>query len=67
MYSRKKIQQILHPAYSPDFAPSDFFLFGHIKRKLPECDIPTQQNVESAITHIVDEIGQETLIDVFKT
>jgi hypothetical protein len=24
-----------HPHYSPDLAPSDFFLFGYIKQKLP--------------------------------
>ena len=23
-----------HPPYSPDLAPSDFFLFDHVKRKL---------------------------------
>jgi hypothetical protein len=40
----KKIKQYLednnlknapHAPYSPDFAPSDFFLFGHVKR-LPQ-------------------------------
>ena len=27
-------KRALHPAYSPDIAPSDFFLFGYIKEKL---------------------------------
>jgi hypothetical protein len=39
----KKIQRITHPAYSPDLAPSDFFLFGSVKRKLTEYDIPGRQ------------------------
>jgi hypothetical protein len=33
MSSSKKIQRILHPASSPNLAPSDFFLFCSIKRQ----------------------------------
>jgi hypothetical protein len=67
MSSCKKIQRILHPAYSPDFAPSDFFLFGYLKRKLTEYDIPDRQNLTSVITQIFDEIGPETVMAVFET
>jgi hypothetical protein len=28
-----------HPAESPDMAPSDFFLFGFLKKNLPEYQI----------------------------
>jgi hypothetical protein len=48
-----------HPAYSPDLVPSTFFLFGHIKRKLIEYDIPDWKSFKTAITHIFDEIGQK--------
>jgi hypothetical protein len=40
---------------------------GHIKRKITEYDIPDRQNLKSAITHIFDEIGQETHIAVLET
>jgi hypothetical protein len=28
-----RMKQALHPPYSPDLAPSDIFLFGHVKGK----------------------------------
>jgi hypothetical protein len=62
MSSRKKIQRILHAADNPDLAPCDFFLFGYVKRKLIEYDIPDRQNLKIATTHVFDEIGQETFI-----
>jgi hypothetical protein len=67
MSSRKKIQRIFHPAYSPDLAPSDFFLFGRLKRKLTEYEISDRQRLESAIIYIFDGIGQKTFIAVFET
>ena len=30
------IKRLPHPPYSPDLAPSDFFLFGHLKKFLRE-------------------------------
>jgi hypothetical protein len=30
------MKSALHPPYSPDFAPSDFYLFGHVKRCLAD-------------------------------
>jgi hypothetical protein len=32
--TRNGMKRALHPPYSPDLAPSDFFLFGCVKRKL---------------------------------
>jgi hypothetical protein len=67
MSSGKEIQRIPHPAYSLDLAPGDVFLFGYIKRKLTEYNIPDPQSLQSTITHIFDETGQETLTAVFET
>jgi hypothetical protein len=67
MSSPKKIQRMRHPAYSPDFAPSDLFLFGCVKPKFAQYDIPDRQSLKSAIANIFDEIGQETFIAVFQT
>jgi hypothetical protein len=52
---------------SLDLAPRDFFLFGYIKRKLTEYDIPDWQSLRSAITHLFDEIGHKILIAFFET
>jgi hypothetical protein len=62
-----KIRRIPQPSYSPDIAPSDFFLFGYLKEKLIEYDIPDQERLKLAITHIFSVIGQETLITFFGT
>jgi hypothetical protein len=32
--TRDEMKRPPHPPYSPDLAPSDFFLFGYVKRKL---------------------------------
>jgi hypothetical protein len=66
MSSRKKIQWTSHPADRSDLAPGDFFLFGYINRKFTEYYIPDRQSSQSAVTHIFNEIGQETLIAVFE-
>jgi hypothetical protein len=58
-----KIKRIPQPSYSPDKAPSDFFLFGDLKEKLTEYDIPDRERRKLAITHIFSEIGQETRAD----
>jgi hypothetical protein len=56
-----------HPAYSPDIAPSDFFLFGFLKEKLPEYHIPDRESLKSTIMHIFSEMPEETLVAVFET
>jgi hypothetical protein len=54
-----------HPAYSPDFAPSDFFLFGSLKEKLIDFDCRSREHVKIAITSIFTEIDTETLVAIF--
>jgi hypothetical protein len=34
VYWASQAKRLLHPVYSPDFTPSDFFLFGYLKEKL---------------------------------
>jgi hypothetical protein len=54
-----------HSAESSDLAPSDFFLFGFLKEKLPEYQIPDRESLKSTIMQIFSEISEETLISVF--
>jgi hypothetical protein len=46
-------------------APSDSFLFGFLKEKLPEYQIPDRENLKRMIMHSFSEISQETLLSVF--
>jgi hypothetical protein len=57
--------RLLHPAYSPDPAPSDFFLFEYLKEKLIDFDCRTREDLTSAMTSIFTEIDKETLVAVF--
>jgi hypothetical protein len=34
-----------HPPYSPDFAPSDFLLFGYVKERLKGMALPSYEEL----------------------
>jgi len=54
-----------HPPYSPDLAPSDFFLFGHIKRLLEGCHFENTGELLSRVISITDMITPATRENVF--
>jgi hypothetical protein len=54
-----------HPPYSPDLAPSDFFLFGHVKRKLMGYHAEAAAELFLRVGAILAEIPRETLSAVF--
>jgi hypothetical protein len=54
-----------HSPYSPDLAPSDFFLFGYVKGKLMGYRAETPSELLVRIRVILAEIPQETLNAVF--
>jgi hypothetical protein len=56
---------VLHPAYNPDRAPSDFFLFGTVKIELQNYEIHSREDLILAIRAIFDEIPKETLNSVY--
>jgi hypothetical protein len=51
--------------HSPDLAPSDFFLSGHVKGKLMEYRAETPSELLVRIWVILAEISRETLNAVF--
>jgi transposase len=55
-----------HPPYSPDLAPSDFFLFGHVKRALQGSVFETVDELLKGVTEILSAIQPETLVGVFQ-
>ena len=46
-----------HPPYSPDLAPSDFWLFDYIKQRLT--DQPDAKSLGKQITEIANSIPKE--------
>jgi hypothetical protein len=61
-----RIRPAIHPPYSPDLAPSDFFLFGHLKYLLQGAIFASRKELLAAIHEIVAGIPQETLQGVFQ-
>jgi histone-lysine N-methyltransferase SETMAR len=59
------MKQAPHPPYSPDLAPSDFFLFGYVKGKLTVYRAETPSELLVRIRVILVEIPRETLDAVF--
>jgi hypothetical protein len=60
-----KAERLSHPAYSPDLAPSNFFLFGYLKEKLTDYNCETREQLKEAIIEIFNEIPQDALVSVF--
>jgi hypothetical protein len=60
-----RIKQAPHPPYSPDWAPSDFFLFDYVKGKLMGYRVETPSELLVRIRVILAEISRETLNAVF--
>jgi hypothetical protein len=59
------MKQAPHPPYSPDLAPSDFFLFGHVKGKLMGYRVETPSEILVCIRVILAEIPLKILNAVF--
>lgn len=70
-YTQNELDQTIfkrtpHPPYSPDLAPSDFFLFGYIKNKLKGHSYNDLIELYEAIIEILSKIPHKTLIKVFE-
>jgi hypothetical protein len=61
-----RLRLAVHPSYSPDLAPSDFFLFGYIKHCLQGIPFPSSEELFAVIHEIVGAIPQPTLEDMFQ-
>jgi histone-lysine N-methyltransferase SETMAR len=59
-----KMILVPHPPYSPDLAPSDFFLFGFLKDKLKGTAFKTPEEVETKVKEILGGISKDMLISV---
>jgi len=56
-----KAQRVMHPPYSPDLSPCDFFLFGALKEKLAGMSFSSSEDLVSKIREIFSDFSKETL------
>ena len=54
-----------HPPYSPDLAPSDFYLFGNLKRQLKGNSFRDRDELMNKLINIMNTITMEERIMVF--
>jgi hypothetical protein len=54
-----------HPPSSPDLTPSDFYLFGHVKRCLAGLSFEDADQFLAAVKDILADIEKLTLQAVF--
>ena len=55
-----------HPAYSPDLAPSDFYLFGNLKSKIRGLEFESAEEIKEWIIAQFDLIPADELKRVFE-
>jgi hypothetical protein len=60
------LQLAPYPPYSPDLAPSDFFLFGYVKEGIKGMVFPSSEELLDAIGEVVIGIESETLTAIFE-
>jgi hypothetical protein len=63
--SRHGMKRLPHPPYSPDLAPSDFFLFGYVKKKLMGKRAESESELLVGIRVMLAEIRRDVLNAVF--
>ena len=56
------IKTVLHPPYSPDLAPYDFWLFP----KLRDYRYETIEEMKEAVTKVIDTLTQEDFHGAFE-
>jgi hypothetical protein len=59
------MKSALHPPYSPDLAPSDFHLFGYVKRCLARLLFEDADQLLAAVEGVLEGIEKGTLQAVF--
>ena len=62
----KQITVLEHPAYSPDLAPSDFFLFPKIKKILKGRHFDDIDDIRNNTTAVLKAIPQNQFQNCFK-
>ena len=64
--TKMDIKIVLHPPYSPDLAPCDFWLFPKLKEKFRGCRYETIEEMKEAVTKVIDTLTQEDFYGAFQ-
>jgi hypothetical protein len=62
-----RAKQLPRPAYGPNLAPSDFFVFGDIKERLTEFSDTNREELKNAIMVIFNAIDKDAIFAVFES
>ena len=60
------MNRMVHPPYSPDLAPCDFFLFGYMKREFADAKFGNMEEAVIQITTWLDTIDKNMRLAVFE-
>jgi hypothetical protein len=63
--ARTKATRVVNPAYLPDTAPNDFFLFGYLKGKIAGFTANSSADILFEIRRIFQAILKETLVAAY--
>jgi hypothetical protein len=55
-----------HPPYSPDLAPSDFYLFGRLKGQMAGSEFESTEDLLATIRQLTNANSREELESVFQ-
>ena len=61
-----KLNRLVHPPYSPDLAPCDFFLFGYLKFLLQGKEFQNEKEVHEEVSKILTSIPSVMLVNAFE-
>jgi histone-lysine N-methyltransferase SETMAR len=64
-FNENRTKSAPHPPYSPDLAPSDFYLFGYVKRCLAGLSFEDAHQLLAAIEAVLHGIEKVTLQALF--
>jgi histone-lysine N-methyltransferase SETMAR len=59
------IGRVPHPPYGPDLAPSDFWLFDHVKTSLISQTFDEPEQLLEALTEFLNEIQPQEVVAAF--
>jgi len=62
----KGIRRLIHPPYSPDLAPCDFFLFGYLKKQLEGRKFQNEHDLLNEVKRILMTICSDVLLRVYQ-
>lgn len=65
VFKQLGIERLEHPPYSPDIAPSDFFLFGFIKKLIEGMNFKDENDLYQKISETLHSIPKQYFINAY--